>query len=138
MSVAAALGGHWDTTWAARALPWRTDASLVRKTLVEGLLAQTTAGSVAQWYAHTFAGIETPADWLRLSADDQISRVAPLGLPRLKVAAVTSIATALDRYAPDGALSAEGIDTLRNAKVLAPGHGFNSERSKQAENGGRP
>jgi len=23
-------------------------------------------------------------------------------------------------------------------KVLAPGHGFNSERSKQSENGGRP
>jgi hypothetical protein len=26
----------------------------------------------------------------------------------------------------------------RNPKVLAPGHGFNSERSKQRENGGRP
>ena len=24
------------------------------------------------------------------------------------------------------------------AKVLAPGHGFNSERSQRAENGGRP
>jgi len=24
------------------------------------------------------------------------------------------------------------------AKVLAPGHGFNSERNKQSENGGRP
>jgi len=24
------------------------------------------------------------------------------------------------------------------SKVLAPGHGFNSERSKQCENGGRP
>ena len=26
----------------------------------------------------------------------------------------------------------------RNTKVLAPGHGFNSERSQRAENGGRP
>lgn len=120
MSAAAALGAHWDATWTARCLPWRTDDNLVRKTLVEGLLAQTTASSVAQWYAHTFAGIETPGDWLRLGADAQVERVAPLGLPRLKVAAVTSIATALDMYAPDGTLSAEGIDTLRYAKGIGP------------------
>jgi len=30
------------------------------------------------------------------------------------------------------------IIDLKTGKVLAPGHGFNSERSKQSENGGRP
>ena len=33
------------------------------------------------------------------------------------------------------------VQTVRGPlrdKVLAPGHGFNSERSKQSENGGRP
>ena len=29
-------------------------------------------------------------------------------------------------------------DPCPHSKVLAPGHGFNSERSQRAENGGRP
>ena len=29
-------------------------------------------------------------------------------------------------------------ECVRAPKVLAPDHGFNSERSKQSENGGRP
>ena len=30
------------------------------------------------------------------------------------------------------------VAETRGGKVLAPGHGFNSERSKQSETGGRP
>ena len=32
----------------------------------------------------------------------------------------------------------DGSWTLTPGKVLAPGHGFNSERSQRVENGGRP
>ena len=38
-------------------------------------------------------------------------------------------------------VSAENADMgewKKSSKVLAPGHGFNSKRSKQSENGGRP
>ena len=38
----------------------------------------------------------------------------------------------------DPILAAETARLLRDVKVLAPGHGFNSERSKQSENGCRP
>ena len=30
------------------------------------------------------------------------------------------------------------VGVVKVRKVLAPGHGFNSERSQRAENGGRP
>jgi A/G-specific adenine glycosylase len=120
MTAAVMLGAHWDATWDARRLPWRTDTSYVRQTLVEGLLAQTTAASVARWYDQIFMGIESAADWLRLAPSAQTARVAPLGLPRLKVAAVTSIASALDLYAPNGRLCDDGIDALRAAKGIGP------------------
>ena len=97
-----ALYAHWCSTWDARHLPWRSDRNLTRKTLVEGLLAQTTARDVADQYVRVFEGIERAADWLRLPANVRRARVAPLGLPSLKDHAVTSLARVLD----------SGLDTI--------------------------
>jgi len=92
--TAQALLAHWALAWDRRGLPWRADASLVRKTLVEGLLAQTTAAIVAEHYTRILGDVEHPNDWLDLPLSEQRARVAPLGLPRLKQAALDSLASA--------------------------------------------
>jgi endonuclease III len=63
--------------------------------MVEGLLAQTRADAVAEHYEGIFNGVRRYADWLAISQPERVGRVRPLGLPRLKEAAVTSIAAAL-------------------------------------------
>lgn len=44
----------------------------------------------------------------------------------------------LNCYAEKMARRLKAMNNPKYAKVLAPDHGFNSERSKRAENGGRP
>ena len=79
-----------------RGLPWRHAAEpLARRALVEGLLAQTRAPQVALHYPSVFQGVAELGDWLALDEAHRRARVAPLGLPRLKESAVTSLARAL-------------------------------------------
>jgi len=99
-----------------RKLPWRVHGeSVTRIALVEGLLAQTRAGAVADHYWHVFAGIEYPEDWLALSIDERLKRVSPLGLPKLKEAAVTGIALGI-QHSGASRLAAE----LTKAKGIGP------------------
>lgn len=79
-----------------RGLPWRHAAEpMARRALVEGLLAQTRAPQVAMHYHAVFQGIADNYDWLALDEVHRRARVAPLGLPKLKEAAVTSLSRAL-------------------------------------------
>lgn len=79
-----------------RRLPWRERGEPVhRVALTEGLLAQTRADAVAAEYGRIFAGVETVEDWLEIASGERLRRVAPLGLPRHKQAAMDSIALAL-------------------------------------------
>lgn len=111
------LFGYWKDNWDARKLPWRADENLTRKSLVEGLLAQTTAACVADAYSTVFAGIEYAQDWLRLTTEEQFERVARLGLPRLKAGAVLGIAKTL-AMSHDGHLSREQCDELTTHKYV--------------------
>lgn len=121
-SVGRRLLRFWDEMSAARRLPWRADDNLHRRTLVEGLLAQTTASSVAEWYERIFEGIECANDWLDIGRAERLRRVAPLGLPRLKHDAVTGIALALSRFtiANETPLSIEGLDFLSQQRGVGP------------------
>lgn len=93
---AAALHAWYGAHHADRRLPWRAAGEpRARLGMVEGLLAQTRADAVARHYAAVFAGVAAPGDWLGLPPEERVARVAPLGLPRLKVAAVSSLAAAL-------------------------------------------
>lgn len=114
-----ALMDHWNTAGAARQLPWRTDLNLARKTMVEGLLAQTTASTVAEHYGRVFAGITTGGDWLDLKREEQLERVAPMGLPRTKFGAVFGLAKTLHRSI-DGRLSREAVDDLQTFPYIGP------------------
>jgi A/G-specific adenine glycosylase len=80
----------------ARRLPWRrAEEPLDRRAMVEGLLAQTRAARVAEWYGNIFHDVRTAADWINLGPEDRENRVAALGLPAAKVAAVSAIADVL-------------------------------------------
>jgi A/G-specific adenine glycosylase len=97
-------------TWYAahgfdRRLPWRrADEPCERVALVEGLLAQTEARQVADCYEDVFLNVNTADDWLRLPLAERRARVAPLGLPRLKEMAVTSIAESCGGYSPESSV----------------------------------
>jgi A/G-specific adenine glycosylase len=83
----------------AHDLPWRAPGEpLARRGLVEGLLAQTRASAVAGEYAAIFHEVATCADWLDLTEEQRGARVAPLGLPRLKLAAVDGIARTMNPW----------------------------------------
>ena len=76
-----------------RKLPWRqADQPIARIAMVEGLLAQTRAHAVARAYWQIFDGVVFAKDWARIPECERIERIAPLGLPGLKAAAVDSIA----------------------------------------------
>lgn len=90
------LLAHAGRSWNVRGLPWRNEGEPAdRMALVEGLLAQTRADAVAAAYPAIFAGVETARDWLALPEEDRLARVAPLGLPLLKLRAVDGIARVL-------------------------------------------
>jgi adenine-specific DNA glycosylase len=74
-------------------LPWRAPNQGARPALVEGLLAQTRAEAVADHYDRVFRGVWSAGDWACVSRRE--ARVAPLGLPSAKVAAVDGIAACL-------------------------------------------
>jgi A/G-specific adenine glycosylase len=94
-AVAEALVAFYAGTGRRRRLPWREpDAGLGRATLVEGLLAVTSARQVAAAYPRIFAHV-TGADWLGIPADERDARVAVLGNPRQKRAALDALAFAL-------------------------------------------
>jgi endonuclease III len=93
---AIALLGRADGYWNSRGLPWRAPEEWFdRRALVEGLLAQTRADAVAAAYAGIFAGVQTAQDWLGQPEEARLARVAPLGLPLLKLRAVDGIARVL-------------------------------------------
>lgn len=76
-----------------RRLPWRDPGEpWARVVMVEGLLAQTTAATVAAHYQRIFAGVQTGADWLDLDVQERWRRLAPLGYPQLKFWAMDSLA----------------------------------------------
>lgn len=85
--------------WGDRGLPWRRAGEpLVARVLVEGLLAQTRAEAVAAAYDGIFGGVAEAVDWLRgPERASRLAAVAALGLPKLKVAALDSLARWLDR-----------------------------------------
>ena len=64
----------------------------MRVALVEGLLAQTRARSVADRYEVIFDGVRTGADWLDLPGEERDRRLTPLGLGKQKRQAVDGIA----------------------------------------------
>ena len=68
----------------------------MRVALVEGLLAQTRARSVADRYEVIFDGVRTGADWLDLPGEERDRRLTPLGLGKQKRQAVDGIAEATD------------------------------------------
>lgn len=96
-----ALLGHVLIEWygqnyRARNLPWRNPLELTHRVMmVEGLLAQTRAPAVGAHYHRIFDGVTLAEQWLELSEDERLHRVAPLGLPRMKRDAVNSIASVL-------------------------------------------
>jgi A/G-specific adenine glycosylase len=100
-AVVEAMRAWGATSWGQRALAWRAPAeSLSRLAMVEGLTAQTGAEAVSAAYAAIFEGVTTGPDWLRLPVGARLARVQPLGLPRLKAAAVTGIAMFLAERRP--------------------------------------
>lgn len=89
---------HWHKVHGFdRGLPWRASSQGARPALVEGLLAQTRAEAVAAHYASIFRGVWSAGDWACVS--HKAARVAPLGLPRAKVAAMDGIAACLLAHA---------------------------------------
>jgi A/G-specific adenine glycosylase len=132
IALLAALRAWGATTWPQRALAWRAPGEpLARLALVEGLTAQTGAEAVSAAYAAIFAGVTTGQDWLRLPEAERLARVAPLGLPKLKAAAVTGIALFLAERRPmhlaggppTGADNNLGIGTMAWALEQYPGVG---------------
>jgi adenine-specific DNA glycosylase len=120
---AEALAQWWQGRRNVRRLPWRLATEpLARRAMVEGLLAQTSAAMVASHYARVFEGVHGYLDWLNLRRVDQVARVQPLGLPRLKADAVTGIASWGASPQPMlhvGALSQfQGIGPYTEAMVL--------------------
>jgi endonuclease III len=90
---AEALARWWQGRRDVRRLPWRLAAeSIARRAMVEGLLAQTSAAMVAVHYSRVFHEVYGYLNWLNLPREEQVERVRPLGLPRLKADAVTGIA----------------------------------------------
>jgi adenine-specific DNA glycosylase len=84
--------------WMDRGLPWRASGEpRVRRVLVEGLLAQTRADAVAAAYGDIFGSVFDARQWLWGEGRDlRVSAVAALGLPKLKNAALDSLARWLD------------------------------------------
>jgi A/G-specific adenine glycosylase len=108
---------HWED----RGLPWRAVGEPPdRRALVEGLLAQTRAAYVAAEYAEVFAGVETAADWLEMHEDIARARVAPLGLPQLKVRAVDGIARVLVEWRAVNDPTADPLDLLQEKLGIGP------------------
>lgn len=94
-AVAEALVAYYTTNGRRRRLPWREPTEGIgRVTLVEGLLAVTSAAQVAAAYPRIFAGV-TGENWLVVPADERDARVGILGLPRQKRAALDALAYAL-------------------------------------------
>ena len=131
-AVVEALRAWGATSWGQRGLAWRTpEEPLSCLAMVEGLTAQTVAEAVSAAYAAIFAGVKTGQDWLRLPGEARIARVQPLGLPKLKAAAVTGIAMFLAERKPqhlagepgNGNNNAVGIGTLAWALQQYPGVG---------------
>lgn len=129
--VVEALRAWGRTSWGQRALAWRgSEEPLSRLAMVEGLTAQTGAEAVSAGYALIFDGVWTGPDWLRLPVGARQARVAPLGLPKLKAAAVTGIAMFLAErkpvhlvaFPPHGDTSI-GVGTLAWALQQYPGVG---------------
>lgn len=121
---AEAIAQWWRGQRHVRRLPWRqATEGLPRRAMVEGLLAQTSASMVAQHYARVFDGVLGYLDWLNLARAEQVARVKPLGLPRLKADAVTGIASWGASPQPMlhvGALSQfQGVGPYTEAMVLA-------------------
>jgi A/G-specific adenine glycosylase len=99
--VVEAIRAWGQTSWGQRSLAWRApEESLSRLAMTEGLTAQTGAEAVSAAYAAIFEGVMTGPDWLRLPVGARLARVQPLGLPRLKAAAVTGIAMFLAERRP--------------------------------------
>jgi A/G-specific adenine glycosylase len=129
--VVEALRAWGATSWGQRALAWRDPAEPVdRLAMLEGLTAQTGAEAVSAAYAAIFEGVRTGGEWLRLPVGTRLARVAPLGLPRLKAAAMTGIAMFLAERkplhlerAPSSGNTAVGVGTLAWALQQYPGVG---------------
>lgn len=98
---ARALVAYYAGAGRRRRLPWREPrAGLGRATLVEGLLAVTSARQVAAAYPRIFAEVGRDpwfagTTWLGLRPDERDARVGILGLPRQKRAALDALAFAL-------------------------------------------
>lgn len=128
--IAEALRAWGRTSWGQRALAWRApEESVDRLAMVEGLTAQTGAEAVSAGYALIFDGVRTGAEWLRLPVGARLARVQPLGLPRLKVAAMSGIAMFLAERRPHHLAgdpqhdNGMGIGTLAWALQQYPGVG---------------
>lgn len=92
--------------------PWRRHREpLDRVAMVEGCLVQTQGATVIEHYPRVFRGVRRAEDWLALTMQERIDRVAPMGLPRTKFWAVTRIAEALvaRRHGDGGAVDAERL-----------------------------
>lgn len=99
-----------------RRLPWRDPKEpWARVVMVEGLLAQTTAATVAAHYPRVFAGVEHGRDWLELDPQARWERLAPLGYPTLKRWAMDSLAERVGRFMIEPArdCSWEALQKLR-------------------------
>jgi A/G-specific adenine glycosylase len=128
--VVAAIRAWGRASWGQRSLAWRgAQEPLSRLAMVEGLTAQTGAEAVSAAYPAIFEGIATGPDWLRLPVGARLARVQPLGLPRLKAAAVTGIAMFLAERRPHHLAgdpqhgSGVGIGSLTWALQQYPGVG---------------
>jgi adenine-specific DNA glycosylase len=105
--------------WSDRELPWRVQGEPhVRRVLVEGLLAQTRAETVAAAYGNIFGNVFDARQWLWGEGRDlRMGHVALLGLPKLKGAALDSLARWMDAGGSIRHLAGPGIGPYTQGMV---------------------
>lgn len=110
---AAALLRYGAERWMARGLPWRRpEEPLVRRVLVEGLLAQTRADAVADAYDSILGGLCTPQEWFGDGHAERLQAAAALGLPAMKEGALDALA----RWLATG----DSVAKLRQTSGIGP------------------
>jgi hypothetical protein len=124
-----------------------SSASKSRMSISEWVRAALNAASGVRGLPKYFCVATTPANGLQNVTDGRCVRSASVVIrvsgnekESYREATKLSYAPSVAEWASMILSIATGISDFRRQidKVFAPGHGFNSERSKQSENGGRP